>query len=75
MDGHADVVGVVERRVTAVDSDPYEHLEVFGPRPFSKLTLDCHRRVKGGSGSFEHREEIVGPSFDHVAEHFQRRAS
>jgi hypothetical protein len=58
-----------------MDPDPHPHLEILGPRPSSELALDGHRRVKGGSGTFEHREELVGPCLDHLAGHSHRGVS
>jgi hypothetical protein len=75
VNGHSDVVRVIDRRVTAVDSDPHAHLEVLDPRPFSELTLGSQRRVKSRSRILEHSEELVRSSFDHVTEAFHRRAS
>src|SRR5262249_37764025 len=64
VDRESHVTRRVQRRATAVDPDPNAALEVVGPPPSGKLTLDRDRRIDRRRGGLEHGEELVRPRVD-----------
>src|SRR4029450_2442487 len=67
VDGEADVAGLRQRRVAAVDADPNSYLQPVGPFAGGEVALDGHRRLDGGAGALEDREELVGARVDLAA--------
>ena len=67
MDGQADVPDIRECRMAAVDPDTHPHLQIVGPGVVAERSLDGHRRLDRCRGTFEDREEFVGPRIDSAA--------
>ena len=50
-----------------MDADPKSHLQPVGPFAGGEVALDGHRRLDGGAGALEDREELVGARVDLAA--------
>ena len=65
--GQTDVPDIRQGRVAAVNPDTHSHFQIARPGALAERSLDGHRRLDGGRGAIEDREELVGPRIDLVA--------
>src|ERR671931_791912 len=67
VDGETDIAGIRQCRATAVNAGANTHGDAVGPDARVELALNGHRRLDGGAGTLEHREELVGARVDLAA--------
>ena len=73
VDGEPDVVDLVERWITAVESDPDADLDPVHPGAPAERALHGDSGIERSAGALEHGEELVRPRLDGLAGERHRR--